>query len=101
MSRIAVDLDDTVVRSGTTELLPDAAAVLRRLARSHTLILHSCYYGDRIDALLAHPVLRKVDFQVWSDLGKPVADLYVDDRAFRFGGDWLDAERRIREILGG
>ena len=101
MSRVAVDLDGTLVVPGTTELLPDAARAVRRLSHAHTIILHSCYVGDRLDAMCSHPVMRKVDFTVWHDVGKPVADVYVDDKALRFTGNWRIAERQIREILKG
>ena len=36
-------------------------------------------------------VLRNNDIMfdgIWDSIGKPVCDLYVDDRGYRFGGNW-------------
>lgn len=80
---IAVDFDG-VIRSWTTnEPLPGARDALSRLREAgHRILIHSC--NDRhfiADWLLNHDIRHD---GIWANPGKPVADLYVDDRGYQF-----------------
>lgn len=96
--RVAVDLDRTLVDGN--DWLPGAVDALRWIARRHEVTIHTCranyqegilsVYGLLADAGLKHPKVT-----VWSAPGKPDADVYIDDKALRFRGDW---DETIREL---
>lgn len=91
MTVLAIDWDGTLVDGESQEWLPDAAEALHQLARDHTVIVHSCRANwseglASIEARLIDIGLPTVT--VWTDAGKPVADLYIDDHGCHFNGNW-------------
>lgn len=94
---IAVDWDDTLVDAKTQEWLPGAREALKALRRrGHKLLILSARASwdggrDQIAAKLASVGIRDVAIHA-----KPTADLFIDDRAIEFHGDWSQVLRRIR-----
>ena len=90
--RVAVDWDGTLV-DDRQEWLPGALDALRRLVRAgYTVIVFSCRAGwpeglQEIRGKLEADRLQRWVF-VAEGAVKPSADVYVDDRAVRFEGDW-------------
>jgi len=112
MPTIAIDWDDTLVgckKYGTPgEWLPGAQNALRALLRSgRDVIVHSCranfaagereIFNKLYDGGFGND-LQKGRLSVWCDEGKPLAMVYLDDRALRFEGDWTDLVLTLKEM---
>lgn len=97
MKTIAVDWDSTLY-SDETGWLPDAKRALKVLKRrGFKVVIHSC----RAKYPVGEQYIRAALFTAGLDLEvtavKPDADVYLDDKALRFEGDWPAALRQIRE----
>lgn len=82
---IAIDWDGTLVDSEDI-FLPGALDALRQLAAHSNLILHSCrgnYYEGAL-GIKGRLLAEGIPVEVWTGNGKPLADVYIDDRALRF-----------------
>ena len=94
--KVAIDWDGTLM--GGKEWLPGAQNAMKRLREEgHKVYIHSCNNPFWIERHLAEAGL--VVDGVWRDPGKPIADLYVDDRAYQFGGNWSYDLKDILERL--
>ena len=103
--RIAVDWDDTIQLQGGA-WTPGVWPALSRIVEKHELVIHSCRFtpsagfdveGEvrRIRGELAE---RGIVALCWTGLGKPIADHYIDDRAWRYSGapsEWSIIEREL------
>ena len=112
---IAIDLDGTLIdwergrpyrvnRFGP--LLPGAREFVTDMHHAgHRIIIHTCRTSPRVNpgytvTQLAEIVARELDShslpydEIWCDNSKPIADVYIDDRAIRFT-NWED----VREIM--
>jgi hypothetical protein len=94
---VAVDWDDVLVDAKTQEWLPDAPTALTQLlAEYHTVIIHTCRANwpeglAQVEAKLEETIAKPWRTSLGDRLkivGKPLADVYIDDRARRFEGDW-------------
>ena len=97
---IGIDFDHTIVDSATAEPLPgvrDAISRLRELG--HKILVHSCNNPRYIKQWMLDHDIRH-DY-IWEDKGKPVCDIYIDDRAYRFpfNGDWNEELPKILDTL--
>lgn len=96
MLTVAIDFDHTLVdgqkaRAGAKE------AINQLREQGHRIIIHSCNDADWIRRVMANNDLR---FDaIWEGKGKPIADIYVDDRAFRTTGNWAEDVKVISQIL--
>lgn len=99
MAVVACDWDDTLVDVKTKEWLPGAKVTLTEwLSTGHRVIVHTCRANwpeglaeiqqTLAKAHLLHPKLTIV--------GKPNADVYVDNQAAEFGGDWAATRLTVR-----
>ena len=106
---LCIDFDDTL--RGRDDLpLQGAADALRRFRELGWEIIVG---SSRLDPTLWGDELhfRVDEIKQWLDrhgmpydrvvCHKPAADLYIDDKAFRFEGDWPQASRVIEKLLEG
>lgn len=99
MGVVAIDWDNTLM-SGK-EWLPGAKDALRRLREEgHKVIIHSCNGPKWIEKNLREAGLI-VDHICEADQGKPLADLYIDDKGYHFpyNGDWSPELPKVLERL--
>lgn len=92
---VALDWDSTLVDPASQEWLPGAERALDKLLMAKArVIVHSCRANwpagvDQIRARLGHRA------QIVEVVGKPYADVYVDNQAVQFAGDWDSALHEI------
>jgi hydroxymethylpyrimidine pyrophosphatase-like HAD family hydrolase len=87
MATIAIDLDNTLVTG--TRWLPGAKDAVKCFREAgHKVIIHTCNNPHWAQKLCDEAGLA-ID-GVWNEKGKPIADLYIDDRAQHFQGDWIE-----------
>ncbi len=112
MKTIAIDLDGTIlahwegdfVNDKFGKVLPGAKEALEEMKElGYYLIIHTCRTDGKevakflkekeipFDAININPNAPEFD-------GKPVADIYIDDRAINFGGNWRKALVQIKEF---
>lgn len=97
--RVVLDWDGTLVDAQSQEWLPDAEWALGRMVKAGWKVtVLSCRASwpegrASIEAKLDDSRLSAIDV---TDV-KPQADVYVDDKAVRFGGDWAAIFSDIRE----
>lgn len=99
MATLACDWDGTLVDSDQ-RWLPYAEESLRALTRDgHTVIVHSCRanWPEGLASIYAKLQAAHLPIEVWVQAGKPDADLYLDDRAVFFNGDWPTLLGLLRE----
>ena len=96
MSKIAVDWDSTCVDEDQN-WLPGALDALRWLRKEgHRVIIHSsrANWSTGIREIEAKLAQHKLSFKV---MAKPDADLYVDNKGFRFER-WPDVVKEVRSL---
>ncbi len=98
MAIAALDWDGVLVDPKTQDWLPGAKqAISSLLMGKRKVVIHSCrvLWPDGLTQIQSK--LREAGFIGHVDIhtgpGKPGADLYVDDRALRFTGDWNEVLR--------
>ncbi len=113
MRVVAVDFDNTLVEhgeGGETVPVPGGAEALAALrAQGYWIVIHTCRIGiARRDGNLQYEIglveELLMTFGIPFDeiyLGeKMVADVYIDDRAVAFHGDWDAAVAQTKRLLG-
>lgn len=93
MGVVALDFDGTMVfGAAPIKGLKNAVNMIRECG--HKVVIHSCNNPRWIEK-----VLRDLDIRydyLWDDQGKPIADLYIDDKGFHFRDDW---DAMLPEVL--
>lgn len=98
MAVIAIDFDNTIVE-GDKALEGAKDAISRFRERGHKVIIHSCNNPKWIERTLNNLDIR---FDaIWTEPGKPIADLYVDDKGWHFTGVWSKDTNNILARLDG
>lgn len=118
MPTIAIDLDGTLTSwekgisdqpNSIGEWLPGAKDALDFfLAAGFDIIIHTCratwaagggYQGVR--SFFESEGYTEPRVRVWHDLGKPVAQWYIDDRAIEFRNNWPILVNSFKAVLDG
>lgn len=95
MAVIAIDFDHTLIDTPTKAVLPGAREAVNILREhGHKVIIHSCNDSGWIARWLNDNDIRYD--HIWCEKGKPLADLYVDDKGFHLT-EW---ENDLDAILG-
>lgn len=100
MATVAIDWDHTLMDGD--RWLPGAKTLLMRLREEgHKIVVHSCNNPGWIKMNLMEAGII-VD-SIWTESGKPVADLYIDDHAyvFPYNGDWTQELPKLLDRLKG
>lgn len=92
---IAIDFDGTLVNGD--QPLPGAKEAINNLReKGHKIVIFSCNNKKWIEKVMRDNDMR-YDY-IWDGAGsKPVCDVYIDDRAIAFRGDWEAAQREVQE----
>lgn len=99
MAVIAIDWDHTLMNG--KEWLPGAKDALKLMReKGHKVIIYSCNSEQWIEQNLLDAGII-VD-HVWIERGKPLADIYIDDKGYRFpsDGDWTHEINPILLMVG-
>jgi hydroxymethylpyrimidine pyrophosphatase-like HAD family hydrolase len=99
---VAIDFDMTLVNGD--KALPHAKEAINILReRGHKVLIFSCNNVKWIKKVLNDNDIR-YDWiygdSIWTG-GKPVADLYIDDRGYHYRGDWKEELPAIIDRLEG
>lgn len=98
MAVIGVDFDHVLVDGDVARpYAKEAINILRE--HGHRIIIHSCNNKTWIEKVLANSDIRYD--HIWTEKGKPLCDLYVDDKAYRYVGNWEGELPNILELLKG
>ena len=96
MASFCFDWDDTLVDAHSQQWLDGAERTLRHLyLRGHTLTVMSARARFPVGRQQIEDRLAQLGLEL-EVYAKPQADLYIDDRAYLFDGDWDALTRRIR-----
>jgi hypothetical protein len=105
---ICVDYDDTLRNRHSGMPVEGAAEAMRTLkSQGFTLIISSArldpvLWGDLLKHRVADIIAWLAQHQIPYDQvveHKPAADLYIDDKAYRFQGDWNQAVSDVAQLL--
>lgn len=93
----AIDFDHTIWDSPNRRPLPGAQEAINILREKGVkIVIHSCNTPAYIEGCMLDYNLR-FDY-IWDQPGKPVADIYIDDRGFHFT-NWTDNIVDILDML--
>lgn len=110
-----IDFDGTLCKFAFPDvgpIEPDVRAALETLKKAgYTIKIHSCRtatFWDRphereihtqliIDFMMKHG-LPYDEIILSRTMDKPIADVYIDDRAIRYDNNWLEIARRLSNI---
>jgi beta-phosphoglucomutase-like phosphatase (HAD superfamily) len=89
MGVIAVDFDHTLVDGDQPRPYAREAMNILREA-GHKILIHSCNNVEWIEKVLRNNEIRYDYIYGQDDLrsGKPLCDLYIDDKGYHYKGDW-------------
>lgn len=101
MRTVCVDWDDTLVDAKTQEWLPGAQEALAQLLTQFRQVIVYTAHANWPEGFAAvEAKLEQAVAKPWHSASitddrlsvqpKPLADVYIDDRAVRFGGDWTE-----------
>lgn len=101
MALLAIDFDNTMVNGD--QPLPGVRQAINILREAgHKILIHSCNSSQWIERVLNNHDIRFDHIHSNND-GKPLADLYIDDKGYHFphNGDWNVELPNIVERLHG
>ncbi len=109
---VIIDFDGTLCKFafpevGTVE--PNVKTALEILkAKGYTIKIHSCrtatYWGSPVErGTHAHKILEFLkkhgipfdELILDNTMDKPIADVYIDDRAIRYTGNWMEIALKL------
>jgi len=114
--RICIDMDGTICETKklnedyrNVKPKPGAIEALKKLKTDgHIIIIHSSRNMEAETNNVAKIIAVQAPiFKEWFDkyeiefdellLGKPLADLYIDDKALKYNNDWTEIINKIKE----
>lgn len=91
---IAIDFDGTIVNGDKP--LPGAREAINNMReQGHYVMIFSCNNTEWIKRVCRENDIRYDE--VCEGTKKPIAHVYIDDRAIAFRGDWEAAQREVEE----
>ena len=91
---VALDWDGTLVDTKTQKWLPGALEFVRAaVAAKRGVVIHSSRANSPQGLQTIEETLQAAGLPPFKIFPKPHADLYVDNQALRFTGDWNDVYR--------
>ncbi len=107
-----IDFDGTLNKFAFPDvgpIEPDVKIALEMLCKAgYTIKIHSCrtatYWGDKkerwVHIHLIEKFMRKHNLPydeiiILSTMDKPIADVYIDDRAIRYNNNWLEIAKKL------
>lgn len=112
---IAVDFDGVIAEFSDSiedfgEIIPGVREALSKLPRlGYKIIIHTARPSNNghLERLADYLTMEGIPFDEintnfdceWKSI-KPIADLYIDDRACRFEGDWMKTLEDAKRFLG-
>ncbi len=109
---VIIDFDGTLCKFafpevGTVE--PNVRAALQILkVKGYTIKIHSCrtatYWGSAIERIkhmsliVAFLLENEIPFDeliLDTTMDKPIADVYIDDKAIRYTGNWMEIAEKL------
>lgn len=99
MALICVDFDHTLVEGD--QPIPGAREAINILREAgHKIMIYSANNRAWIETTLNNADIRYDS--IWTGQGKPLCDLYVDDKSYHFKGDWSnevnDVLNRVKDL---
>jgi predicted mannosyl-3-phosphoglycerate phosphatase (HAD superfamily) len=96
---IALDWDHTLM-NGKMWLPGAKEALMRFKEEGHIIVINSCNSKGWIERNLNEEGII-VDYVNSNGDGKPVADIYIDDRGYRFprNGSWTEELPKVLDVL--
>ena len=111
---VVIDFDGTLCKfafPNVGPIEPDVKEALETLkAAGYTIKIHSCrtanYWGDlferwkHFDIIEKFMSIHKLPYdQIIIDptMDKPIADVYIDDRAIRYNNNWLQIAQELKD----
>lgn len=105
---LCIDFDDTIIGRDNKPLNGVKDAMQRFKDKGWEIIISSArldpvLWGEQLQFRVDDIVGMLNEHEIPFDkvvTHKPAADIYIDDKGFRFEGNWDIAERRINQLLG-
>jgi hydroxymethylpyrimidine pyrophosphatase-like HAD family hydrolase len=98
MALIALDFDHTIVDGDVVrDYAREAINIWRE--NGHKVVIHSCNNPRWIEKVLREN--RIVVDHIWDEKGKLLADIYVDDKGYRYEGNWRDEVDKVLHLVEG
>lgn len=98
MAVIAIDFDHTLVDGDVARPYAKEAVNIMR-EKGHKVIIHSCNKRAWIERVLNNADIRYD--HLWVDVGKPICDIYIDDKGYRYLGNWEAELPTILDLVKG
>ncbi|MDM8559896.1 hypothetical protein [Candidatus Parabeggiatoa sp. HSG14] len=106
---LCLDFDDTIRNRSNDLPISGVGEVLSKLQKKgYRIVISSARINVKMWGELVH--FRIDDIKNWLDkydipyddvvAYKPVADLYIDDKGYRFEGDWEKTYNDVQKLLG-
>jgi hypothetical protein len=106
---LCFDFDDTII-GGDNKPLTGVKDVMQRFEdKGWEIVISSArldpgLWGEQLHFRVDDIIRMLREHEIPFDrvvTHKPAADIYIDDKGFRFEGDWTTAERLINQLLDG
>ena len=84
-----------VLRGGPVEGTVEA---LRELSKQYRVVIHSARCAEPVGVKAIQDWLARYGMEYEVSINKPRAHIYIDDRAVKFTGSWLDTLGEIKSF---